>query len=188
MARREYTDAEKWEVLKYAEKENISQAAKKFKVNRQSIYNWMEDRDTIETHVALQSKSMAVAKKVLSDDALMDFSNYKDLLSRIGTLEERKRDLAAKVEYNLGRVIDYLEKHPDLSDVHPKDLSKIMLDLNVIKKDLYNEPTVIVEYRNRWMEGVLHVLKEFLGESELRQFVNKMGSVEAQIIEETDLD
>jgi len=58
-------------------------------------------------------------------------------------------------------------------------LSKIMADLHAVRKELSNEPTVIIEYRNQWMEQVLGVLQEFVSPEDLRAFVKKMEAVEA---------
>lgn len=104
----------------------------------------------------------------------------RGLLAEKGNLERRKQLLSSQVEYILWRVVRLLENHPDLSAISPKDLSKVMTDLHAVRKELSNEPTVIVEYRNEWMERVLQVLQEFLGDDELRAFASKMQSVEAE--------
>jgi hypothetical protein len=88
--------------------------------------------------------------------------------------------MSAQVEMILWRVIKLLESHPDLDAIHPKDLSKVMGDLHTIRKELSNEPTVIIEYRNQWMERVLSVLQDFLDTETLREFVKKMEAVEAE--------
>jgi hypothetical protein len=88
--------------------------------------------------------------------------------------------MSAQVEFILWKVIKLLESHEDLDRVHPKDLSKIMGDLHSVRKELSNEPTVIIEYRNQWMERVLSVLQEFLDTEQLREFASKMQAVEAE--------
>jgi len=87
--------------------------------------------------------------------------------------------MSAQVEFILWKVVRLLENHPDLDAIHPKDLSKIMADLHAVRKELSNEPTVIIEYRNQWMEQVLSVLQEFLDADSLRAFAQKMEAVEA---------
>ena len=95
-------------------------------------------------------------------------------------MEKRKQLLSAHVEYILWKVVKLLENHPDLDGIHPKDLSKIMSDLHSVRKELSNEPTIIVEYRNEWMGRVLSVLQDFMGEEDLREFAKKMQAVEAE--------
>ena len=100
------------------------------------------------------------------------------MLQQIGTLEERKESIGAVVEYNLMRVIQMLESHPDLSDIHPNDLSKIMIDLNSVRKDMNNEPTIIIEYKNKVREQTLQVLQDFLDLDQLKEFAKRMEAIE----------
>jgi len=110
---------------------------------------------------------------------LKGVEEYADLLAQKGNLEKRKQLLSGQVEFILWKVVKLLENHPDLDGVHPKDLSKIMGDLHSVRKELSNEPTIIIEYRNEWMERVLSVLQEFLDEEKMREFAKKMEAVEA---------
>jgi hypothetical protein len=77
------------------------------------------------------------------------------------------------------KVTTLLENHPDLDSIHPKDLSKIMKDLHDVRKELSNEPTIIIEYKNKLREQTLQVLQDFLDLDQLKEFVQRMEAIEA---------
>ena len=76
-------------------------------------------------------------------------------------------------------VVDAIEKHEDLKEIHPKDLSKMMKDLHDVRKELSNEPTIIIEYKNKMREQTLQVLQDFLNLDQLKEFAQKMEAIEA---------
>jgi adenine-specific DNA methylase len=115
----------------------------------------------------------------LNVDALKQLESYKHTLGDIGTLEERKEKLSAKVEFILVKITTLLENHPDLDSIHPKDLSRIMKDLHDVRKELSNEPTIIIEYKNKLREQTLQVLQDFLNIEQLKEFANRMEAIEA---------
>ena len=181
----EYTEKFKLKVLSDIDLLGITETSKKHGVARQTVYNWMEKAKEINKNVSLAQHVVALRQGKLNiTSALGDIDEYTELLKEIGTLKERKRKVAAKAEANLMRVIDLLENHAELDKIHPKDLSKIMIDLNTIKKDLYEEPTVIIEYRNSWMNRVLQVLKDFMSDKQIIDFVEKMEIIEEATYEE----
>jgi len=159
---------------------NKSAVAKQFGITRATLYDWMEQEDQLRRDKYSNDAMLTLAERQEIDrNVLEGLDNYQQMLEQVGITEERKAKLGHKVEYILAIVVDLLEKHPDLSVVNPKDLAKIMIDLNAVKKDLYNEPTIIIEYRNQFMMGILQVLQDFLDADELREFVKKMEAVEA---------
>jgi chromosome segregation and condensation protein ScpB len=79
----------------------------------------------------------------------------------------------------LVKITSLLENHPDLDAIHPKDLSKIMKDLHDVRKELSNEPTIIIEYKNKMREQTLQVLQDYLNIDQLRDFAQKMEAIEA---------
>ena len=160
---------------------NVSKVAEKYGITRATIYNWQKREQDIRESLA-QDTALRAIKESLPAEAgvLKDIEEYSVLLAEKGALETRKKMMSAQVEYILWKVIKLLESHEDLDKVHPKDLSKIMGDLHSVRKELSNEPTVIIEYRNQWMERVLSVLQEFLDVDEIREFASKMQSVEAE--------
>jgi len=160
---------------------NVSKVAEKYNITRATIYNWQKSEDDIHESVAQDSSLTAIKESRLVDiDVLKDVERYADLLAAKGALEKRKQLLSAQVEFILWKVVKLLETHEALDEIHPKDLSKIMSDLHAVRKELSNEPTVIIEYRNQWMERVLSVLQEYLDTEELRAFATKMQAVEAE--------
>lgn len=178
---RQFSNRQKAEILDECTKVgNVSKVASKYDVTRATIYNWQKQEDQIRKDLA-QDTALRALKESLPVEAevLRGIEQYSDLLSQKGALEQRKQMMSAQVEYILWKVVKLLEQHPDLDAIHPKDLSKIMSDLHGVRKELSNEPTVIIEYRNQWMEQVLSVLNEFLGGDEMREFVKKMEAVEA---------
>jgi hypothetical protein len=125
-----------------------------------------------------QAKDVVVRSK-FDPELLKDLDQYRNALQFIGHLEERKEQLSAKVEFMLIKVTTLLENHPDLDSIHPKDLSKIMKDLHDVRKELSNEPTIIIEYKNKLREQTLQVLQDFLDLDQLKEFVQRMEAIEA---------
>lgn len=159
---------------------NVSKVAEKYNVSRQSIYNWKNEIEQLQEEVKQNEKFLQAREGSKFDvDVIKDIESYKHLLQQIGTLEERKQNIGAVVEYNLMRVIQMLESHPDLSVIHPKDLSKIMIDLNSVRKDMNNEPAIIVEYKNSFKENVLQVLNDFLDIDQIKEVVNRIEAMDA---------
>jgi transposase-like protein len=177
----EFSPQEKVEILREIEvMGNVSKVAQKYGVSRQSIYNWKSERDQLDKEITLQQQARQVTKASnLNVDALKQLQSYKDTLGDIGTLEERKEKLSAKVEFILIKITTMLESHPDLDAIHPKDLSRIMKDLHDVRKELSNEPTIIIEYKNKVREQTLQVLQDFLSLNELKEFAQRMEAIEA---------
>lgn len=176
----DFSDSEKMEVLQDCDMlGSVSKVSDKWGVSRQTIYNWKKERVSIQTKADERVKMQNAREGYLVDDeVLQGISTYKQLMSRVGALEDRKEKLSAKVEFILIRVVDILEKHPNLSDIHPKDLSKIMKDLHDVRKELSNEPTIIIEFKNKVREQALQILQDFLTIEQLKEFVKRMEAVE----------
>lgn len=178
---KQFTNRQKAQILdEVAKVGNVSKVAEKFDITRATIYNWQRKEDEIREGLSKDTALKAIRESfALEDSILKDVDSYAELLNQKGALEQRKQMMSAQVEYILWKVVKVLENHPDLDAIHPKDLSKIMTDLHGVRKELSNEPTVIIEYRNQWMEQVLSVLNEFVEPDQLREFVKKMEAVEA---------
>jgi len=153
---------------------NVSKVAEKWGVSRQSIYNWKSERSKLDEEIILRENVPSI-----SQDAIVDIEKYKNILSDLGSLEQRKEKMSAKVEFMLMKITTLLENHPDLDAIHPKDLSKIMKDLHDVRKELSNEPTIIIEYKNKMREQTLQVLQDYLNIDQLREFAQKMEAIEA---------
>ena len=177
----EFTPDEKVAILREIEVlGNVSKVAEKWGVSRQSIYNWQAQRSRLEDDMRIQEQAKDVVTRSKFDpEILKDLDQYRNTLQFIGHLEERKEQLSAKVEFILIKVTSLLENHPDLDSIHPKDLSKIMKDLHDVRKELSNEPTIIIEYKNKLREQTLQVLQDFLNLDQLKEFVQRMEAIEA---------
>ena len=172
---KEFSPEEKVEILKDIEVlGNVSKVAQKWDVSRQTIYNWKNERSELEQKIILRESVPQI-----SDEQVMNISKYREILSDLGSLEQRKEKMSAKVEFMLMKITALLENHPDLDAIHPKDLSKIMKDLHDVRKELSNEPTIIIEYKNKMREQTLQVLQDFLNIDQLREFAQKMEAIEA---------
>jgi len=178
---KQFTNRQKAEILDEVKTVgNVSKVAQKFDITRATIYNWQKNEEDIRSSLAQDTALRAIRESMpIEADVLKGVEEYSDLLAKKGALEQRKQLMSSQVEFILWKTIKLLEEHPDLDSVHPKDLSKIMGDLHSVRKELSNEPTIIIEYRNQWMERVLSVLGDFLNEESLREFVQKMEAVEA---------
>lgn len=177
----EFTPEEKVAILREIEvMGNVSKVAEKWGVSRQSIYNWQAQRKNLDDEIALREQAKdVVARSQFDPELLKDLEQYRNTLQFIGTLEERKEKMSAKVEFMLIKITTLLEEHPDLDSIHPKDLSKIMKDLHDVRKELSNEPTIIIEYKNKVKEQTLQVLQDFLSLDQLREFAQRMEAIEA---------
>lgn len=178
----DYSDKEKLDVLRDLDKYgNLSKVSTKYGLSRQTIYNWKDSAKQLQEQVIELDK---ITKKkrhdLLDKEVLKNIGTYKNLLSTIGDLEKRKENLSAKVEFLLMNVVDAIEKHEDLKEIHPKDLSKMMKDLHDVRKELSNEPTIIIEYKNKMREQTLQVLQDFLNIDQLKEFAQKMEAIEAE--------
>jgi transposase-like protein len=159
---------------------NVSKVAEKWGVSRQSIYNWQAQRRNLDEEIMIREQAKdVVARSKFDPELLKDLEQYRNTLQFIGTLEERKEKMSAKVEFMLMKITTRLENHPDLNEIHPKDLSKIMKDLHDVRKELSNEPTIIIEYKNKLREQTLQVLQDFLDLDQLKEFASRMEAIEA---------
>lgn len=177
----EFTPDEKVAILREIEVlGNVSKVAEKWGVSRQSIYNWQAQRSKLDDEIRIQEQAKDVVTRSKFDPELLkDLEQYRNTLQFIGHLEERKEQLSAKVEFMLIKITSLLENHPDLDSIHPKDLSKIMKDLHDVRKELSNEPTIIIEYKNKLREQTLQVLQDFLDLDQLKEFAKRMEAIEA---------
>ena len=176
----EFTSEEKVAILREIEVlGNVSKVAEKWGVSRQSIYNWQAQRNKLDDEIRIQEQAKDVVTRSKFDPELLkDLEQYRNTLQFIGHLEERKEQLSAKVEFMLIKITSLLENHPDLDSIHPKDLSKIMKDLHDVRKELSNEPTIIIEYKNKLREQTLQVLQDFLNLDQLKEFAKRMEAIE----------
>jgi transposase len=177
----DYSDKEKLDVLRDLDKYgNLSKVSTKYGLSRQTIYNWKGSAKQLQEQVVeLDKVTKNKRHDLLDKEVLKNIGTYKNLLSTIGDLEKRKENLSAKVELLLMNVVDAIEKHEDLKEIHPKDLSKMMKDLHDVRKELSNEPTIIIEYKNKMREQTLQVLQDFLNLDQLKEFAQKMEAIEA---------
>ncbi len=158
---------------------NVSKVADKWGVSRQTIYNWKNQRSNLDEEIKIREQAKDVVQRTKFDPELLkDLEQYRNTLQFIGTLEERKEKMSAKVEFMLIKITTLLENHPDLDAIHPKDLSKIMKDLHDVRKELSNEPTIIIEYKNKVREQTLQVLQDFLNMDQLKEFAQRMEAIE----------
>ena len=176
----EFTSEEKVAIMREIEvMGNLSKVAEKWGVSRQSIYNWQAQRSKLDDEIRIQEQAKDVVTRSKFDPELLkDLEQYRNTLQFIGHLEERKEQLSAKVEFMLIKITSLLENHPDLDSIHPKDLSKIMKDLHDVRKELSNEPTIIIEYKNKLREQTLQVLQDFLDLDQLKEFAKRMEAIE----------
>ena len=177
----EFSPEEKVAILREIEvMGNVSKVAEKWGVSRQSIYNWQAQRRNLDEEIMIREQAKdVVARSKFDPELLKDLEQYRNTLQFIGTLEERKEKMSAKVEFMLIKITTLLENHPDLDEIHPKDLSKIMKDLHDVRKELSNEPTIIIEYKNKLREQTLQVLQDFLNLEQLKEFAHRMEAIEA---------
>jgi transposase-like protein len=177
----EFSPEEKVAILREIEvMGNVSKVAEKWGVSRQAIYNWKAQRKNLDEEIIIREQAKdVVARSKFDPELLKDLEQYRNTLQFIGTLEERKEKMSAKVEFMLIKITTLLENHPDLDEIHPKDLSKIMKDLHDVRKELSNEPTIIIEYKNKLREQTLQVLQDFLDLDQLKEFASRMEAIEA---------
>lgn len=186
----EYTDAFRLEVAEKAEEwDNVTKAAEDYNVTRHSVYKWMREKDEIaarakrESDLAYKSEEIIRKMDAALPDNIEEADEYLAILNRYGTATERKTKLNARVETLLFRVLRMLEAHPKLADVHPKDLSKIMTDLESVREKLAGEPTIIVQERNKIKEIVFIAVRDLFGEDAVYNLAQRIESM--QEVEQT---
>ena len=177
----EFSPEEKVAILREIEvMGNVSKVAEKWGVSRQAIYNWKAQRRNLDEEIMIREQAKDVVTRSKFDpDLLKDLEQYRNTLQFIGTLEERKEKMSAKVEFMLIKITTLLEIHRDLDEIHPKDLRMLMKDLHDVRKELSNEPTIIIEYKNKLREQTLQVLQDFLNLDQLKEFAHRMEAIEA---------
>lgn len=175
-----YTTKNKVGILNDVERiGNVSKVAEKHGVSRQSIYKWQEKEEELRKELAKDTQlTQKKMEGLVEQDVLQGIEKYADLLNKTGNLEQRKSKLGSKVEYLEASIIHLIENNDELQEMSPDRQSKVLKTIHEIRQDLYDEPDLVVEYRNNWMELVLRVLQDFLDNSEIRQFADKMQEVE----------
>lgn len=188
-----YTNAQKLEVLKAVEElDNMSEVSRRFDVNRRTIYDWIASKDKIqaeaETEEGLVERSEQIIKKMSKalPQNIEEADEYLRVLDEFGTASQRKVKLNARVETLLWGVVEMLEKHPGLALTSPKDLSKIMMDLESVREKLAGEPTIIIQERNRIKEIVLIAVKDLFGQDAVRSLADRIKAMEEAEVEVVD--
>ena len=177
----DYTTKDKVEILDDVERiGNVSKVADKHDVSRQSIYKWRGNEKELRKELAKDTKlTQKKAEALVEQDVLAGIEKYAELLDQTGDLEQRKQKLGSKVEYLEASIIHLIENNPELQEMSPDRQSKVLKTIHEIRQDLYDEPDLVVEYRNNWMELVLRVLQDFLSNDEIRSFAKRMQEVES---------
>lgn len=181
----EYQDSFRLQVIEKAKEwNNVTKAANEFGVTRHSVYKWMREEEDIaaraERELKLAEKSEQIIQKMekVLPDNIEEADRYLEILNRYGTATERKTKLNARVETLLWRVLQMLETHEDLPDVHPKDLSKIMTDLESVREKLAGEPTIIIQERNKIKEIVFIAIRDELGEEAVPRVARRLEAMQ----------
>lgn len=183
MSTSEYSDAFKLQALEhYDVSNNISETCRHFDITRQTFYNWLKSEERIRRNGSKKDiLPVLVERGILTIEELKTIESYPKLLEEIGATEERKKKLGAKVEVLLHQVIGMLEKHPDLDKVKPKDLSKIMTDLEALRQKLYNEPDVVIEMRSQWrVDAISAMQKVGITQEQIIEFSKVMTAIESE--------
>lgn len=186
----EYTSTFKAQVLDAVRKwDNIAKVSREYEVTRQTIYKWIDHEEEIkgsvgkEIEYARKGDELIRKMEQVLPDNIEEADRYLEVLRRYGTARERKQKMNARVEALLWTVLRALEKHPQLEDVHPKDLSKIMGDLETVREKLAGEPTVIVEERNRMKEIVFVAVRDLFGSEAVPKLAERIENMQEAEIE-----
>lgn len=186
----EYTTEQKIEVLDYYSVcGNKSQTAKHFNLNRGTLYEWIDREQEIRKLAYGNEVMLNKAERLeIEGEVTQGLENYKQELDRFADKAKRKELLGNQVEAILIKSVKMLERHPDMYELSAKDLADMLVKINGLKKDLYDEPTVVIEYRNRMMGDVIKILLMLLSDDRIlslepneivREFTKRMEAVEA---------
>ena len=91
MAKKNYTDAQKAEILKKAEETSISAASKEFGVDRKTIRSWKVSDDVAADKIEAKKKVRAAGRKIsgaLTDTAEKIAGDVKDAAEKAKTVEQ----------------------------------------------------------------------------------------------------
>ncbi len=171
-----YTHDQKLEAIALARVGNKSAVAKQYGITRATLYKWIEQEEFLHS----SSEEAAVTVAIDLNNAMTKIAEDKVDLDRHGEYDARKKLMASALEAELIRKVSIMTQQTDEKFImmSPKDQITFLEKANAIKKDLYDEPTMIIEYRNNWMEQVIKVLSKMMDRNQLTTFVEKMHDIE----------
>lgn len=167
----------KLEVLDKAEGENDQEVADEYGISRRTIINWRNKRDKIEAEI--QRKD--VNNKLVALDgelgAVAEYEKqYLDKLADLGELEERKKVFVGGLEKVMWDHLNALDRQAT-EDIKVDARVRMLKDLNEIREKLSGEPSVIMEYRNKFQMNVMMVVKEMIPER-AEEFIERVKMLE----------
>jgi transposase len=171
-----------------AKNNNKQKASEMFGVSRRTVITYCKKEDEIRAE--FEAAQLSPSKSIEIPDELMQMGivdlytkKYLSKLNNIDDLEARKKAYVATLEKVMW---DHLSKLDDdvCSDIKPEVRVKMLKDLNEIREKLSGEPSVVIEYRNKWKIETMTVLKDFLDADEMKEFGKRMQKVEEAEYEE----
>lgn len=138
------------------------EVADKFGITRRTILNWRKKEDKLRSE--LERKNVNNKLDVLNGElgAVAEYEKkYLDKLADLGELEERKRVFVGGIEKVMWDHLSALDEQSK-EDIKVDARVRMLKDLNEIREKLSGEPSVIMEYRNKFQMNVMMVVKEMI--------------------------
>ena len=165
----------KIEVLDACADKRDQDVADEYGMSRRTIINWKKQEGELRDEWRsrqVQSKALELRDElgVVAEYEKM----YLDKLDDLGDLESRKKVFVGALEKVMW---DHLSALDGELDVKPDVRVRMLKDLNEIREKLSGEPSVIMEYRNKFQMNVMMVVKEMIPER-AEEFLNRIKMVE----------
>ena len=177
-----YTDEFKIKVIEAAKKTNKAKAGRDYGVSRPTVADWCAREVEIRALLAAgqvveveDSVSEKLDSLVLGAQQIFE-QKYADKLEELGSLIERKRNLALTTEKILWDHVKKLDGQKD-EIMKPEARMRLIKDLNEVRERLLGDPGVIVEVRHKYQVNVLKVLTE-LAPDIVEEFVSRIKLLE----------
>lgn len=172
-----YEPTFKLEVLDKAEEANDQDVADEYGISRRTILNWRNKRLDIEAEI---NRKDINEKLVALDGELGAVAEYEkkylDKLADLGELEHRKKVFVGGLEKVMWDHLSALDAQ-GAEDIKVDARVRMLKDLNEIREKLSGEPSVIMEYRNKFQMNVMMVVKEMIPER-AEEFIERVKLLE----------
>jgi len=174
-----YTEAQRKEIaLRARQWDNKSKVAEFYGISRNMVYKVLEEfGDEFSEDELLEPELGGYIERA---------QQSLDRMEQMGSLAERKRYISSVLEELILRMIDHLNDMETFLEVHPKDLAKMVKDLEAVRAKLSGEPTVIIEERLRIKKMVLVAMQQEFGDEAAARLVDKLERMEGNELGESE--
>lgn len=171
-----YSPELKLEVIDKSKGIRDADIAEEYGITRRTIIKWRGKEDEIRKLVERKDIKDKVTALDGELDALRVYEKkYLDKLEDIGVLEDRKKEFVGGIEKVMWDHLNALDG--DMADMKPDVRVRMLKDLNDIRERLSGDPSVIIEYRNKYQMNVMMVVKDMMP-GRAKEFIERVNMLE----------